>query len=102
LPGTVAEDDGAGAAGAGSIDADSGAVPDCGGANHDASRGEARPAAEFVGTGEAGSTWLLAPGDSGADPTGEFSSVAMSITAEEPGAGIVCGCNIVNGKITGG
>jgi hypothetical protein len=42
------------------------------------------------------------PGDSGTDPTGEFSSVAMPITTEDPGIGIVCGCNTVNGKIIGG
>jgi hypothetical protein len=42
------------------------------------------------------------PGDSGTDPTGEFSSVAMPITTEDPGIGIVCGCNTVNGQITGG
>jgi hypothetical protein len=77
-------------------------VPDCGGANPDASRGEAGAAAEFVGAGEAGLAWLLALGDSGADPTGEFSLIAMPITAEDLGIGIVCGCNTVNGKITEG
>jgi hypothetical protein len=90
------------AAGAGSIGADSGAALGCGGTNPNASHGEAGAIAEFVGTGEAGSARLLAPGDNSADPTGEFSSAAVSITAEEPGAGIVCGYNIVNDKITRG
>jgi hypothetical protein len=98
----MAEDDGVGAAGAGSIGADSGVAPGCGGTNPNASHGEAGAVAEFVGTGEARSARLLAPGDNSADPIGEFSSVAVSITVEEPGAGIVCGCNTVDGKITGG